>query len=65
MPPRGAAVAAAGGAPGAFVGGGSVALIAERGVARLDFISLAVASLTAALVLAAVRKAQYAEPRPQ
>lgn len=62
--PAGRAGGSIAGAAGAFVGGGSVAMIAERGVARVDFLSLAVACLTAALVLAAIRKAQYAEPRP-
>jgi uncharacterized membrane protein YeaQ/YmgE (transglycosylase-associated protein family) len=55
----------AGGAAGAFLGGAVFALIASRGVAGFDVVSLLIAFIGAALLLTIVRKAGYAEPRTQ
>jgi len=63
--PAGRLGALVAGAAGAFVGGGVVALVADHGIARFNFASLVAAAVTAYLVLAATRRAQYAEPRPQ
>ncbi len=63
--PAGRAGAALAGAAGAFVGGGLFTLLADRALSRLDVVSLAAAATAAAGVLAAVRSAQFAEPRPQ
>lgn len=52
-----------GGMAGAFLGGALVAMIASRGVAGFDLVSLLIAFIGAALMLAIVRKAAYAEPR--
>jgi uncharacterized membrane protein YeaQ/YmgE (transglycosylase-associated protein family) len=48
---------------GALVGGGIFSLIASRGVSGLDAVSLLLALAGAALVLAAIRKPGYTEPR--
>lgn len=53
------------GAAGGFVGGGLFALVADKGTAKLGLPGLATAAVTAVVVLAATRRAQYAEPRPQ
>ena len=63
--PAGRAGAALAGAAGAFLGGGLFTLLADRALSRVDVLSLAAAATAAAAVLAAVRSAQYAEPRPQ
>ena len=48
-----------GGILGACLGGGLFALIADRGVVRLDFVSLVVASISAALLLSVVRWVEH------
>ena len=53
-----------GGMAGAFIGGGVFSLIADRGVSGLDLISVLIAFIGAVLLLTAIRKAEYAEPRP-
>ena len=63
--PAGRAGAALAGAAGAFLGGGLFTLLADRALSRLDVLSLAPAATAAAVLLAAVRSAQFAEPRPQ
>jgi uncharacterized membrane protein YeaQ/YmgE (transglycosylase-associated protein family) len=55
----------AGGVAGAFLGGAIFSLVASRGVAGLDVLSLLIAFLGAALLLTIVRKAGYAQPRTQ
>ncbi len=52
-----------GGTAGAFLGGAVFSLVAERGVTGFDLLSLLIAALGAGLLLTAVRKAGYAEPR--
>lgn len=56
--------AAAAGAVGGFVGGGVFAALDDRAVSRLDVVTAASALIGAALMLAAMNKADYAEPRP-
>jgi uncharacterized membrane protein YeaQ/YmgE (transglycosylase-associated protein family) len=63
--PTGRAGAALAGAAGAFVGGGGLALVLERGAARLSLPTVVAAAVTAVLVLAVARRANYAQPRPQ
>ena len=63
--PAGRLGAALAGAAGAFLGGGLFTLLADRGLTRVDVLSLAAAATAAAVVLAAVRSAQFAEPRAQ
>lgn len=63
--PAGRLGAALVGAAGAFLGGGLITLLADRALSRVDVLSLVVAATAAAVVLAAVRSAQFAEPRPQ
>jgi uncharacterized membrane protein YeaQ/YmgE (transglycosylase-associated protein family) len=63
--PAGRAGAVLAGAAGAFLGGGLFTLLADRGLGGVDALSLATAAALAAVVLAAVRSAQLAEPRPQ
>ena len=58
----GAVVAAA---AGGFLGGGLLALLIHRGVARVSLATLAAAAVAAVLELAAIRRAEYAEPRPR
>jgi uncharacterized membrane protein YeaQ/YmgE (transglycosylase-associated protein family) len=53
----------AGGTAGAFLGGALFSLVADRGVAGFDFVSLLIAFVGAALLLTIVRKVGYAEPR--
>jgi uncharacterized membrane protein YeaQ/YmgE (transglycosylase-associated protein family) len=53
----------AGGAAGAFIGGAVFSLIADRGVSSFDALSMLLALAGAALLLTAVHKAAYAEPR--
>jgi uncharacterized membrane protein YeaQ/YmgE (transglycosylase-associated protein family) len=63
--PAGRLGAALAGAAGAFLGGGLFTLLADRVLSRVDVLSLASAATAAAVMLAAVRSAQFAEPRPQ
>jgi len=63
--PAGRLGAALAGAAGAFLGGGLFTLLADRHLSRIDALGLAIAATAAAVVLAAVRSAQFAEPRPQ
>ena len=63
--PAGRLGAALAGAGGAFLGGGMFTLLADRALSRVDVLSLAAAATAAAVLLAAVRSAQFAEPRPQ
>jgi uncharacterized membrane protein YeaQ/YmgE (transglycosylase-associated protein family) len=63
--PAGRPGAALAGAAGAFLGGGSYTLIADRHLSRVDPVSLVIAAALAAILLAAVRSAQFAEPRAQ
>jgi uncharacterized membrane protein YeaQ/YmgE (transglycosylase-associated protein family) len=51
-----------GGVAGAFLGGAVFSLIANRGVAGFDLVSLLIAFVGAALLLMIVRKAGYAGP---
>ncbi len=53
----------AGGVAGAFLGGAIFSLVANRGIAGFDIVSLLIAFAGAALLLTAVRKAGYAEPK--
>jgi uncharacterized membrane protein YeaQ/YmgE (transglycosylase-associated protein family) len=53
----------AGGMAGAFLGGAIFSLVADRGVAGLDTVSLLVAVVGAAVLLMVVRKADHAQPR--
>jgi uncharacterized membrane protein YeaQ/YmgE (transglycosylase-associated protein family) len=53
------------GAAGAFLGNGFFTLIADRHLSHVDPLSLVIAATMAVIVLAAVRSAQFAEPRPQ
>jgi uncharacterized membrane protein YeaQ/YmgE (transglycosylase-associated protein family) len=50
-----------GGTAGAFLGGAIFSLAADRGVTGLDPISLCIAFAGAALLLAVIRKAGYAD----
>jgi uncharacterized membrane protein YeaQ/YmgE (transglycosylase-associated protein family) len=52
-----------GGTAGAFLGGAIFSLLADRGVAGFDALSLLIALAGAALLLAVARRAAYAEPR--
>lgn len=63
--PAGRLGAALAGAAGAFLGGGFFTLIADRHLSHVDPLSLVIAATMAVIVLAAVRSAQFAEPRPQ
>jgi uncharacterized membrane protein YeaQ/YmgE (transglycosylase-associated protein family) len=63
--PAGRTGAVLAGAAGAFLGGGLFTLLADRHLSRIDALGLAIAATAAAVVLAAVRSAQFAEPRPQ
>ncbi len=63
--PGGVVGTVAGGMAGAFLGGAVFSLIADRGVAGLDAVSVLVAFIGAALLLTIVRKAGYAQPRTQ
>jgi uncharacterized membrane protein YeaQ/YmgE (transglycosylase-associated protein family) len=53
------------GAAGAFVGGGLVTILANRAMAGVDLDGLAAGGVLAAVVVAALRQAQVAEPRAQ
>jgi uncharacterized membrane protein YeaQ/YmgE (transglycosylase-associated protein family) len=55
----------AGGVAGSFLGGAVFSLLASRGVAGFDVMSLLIAFIGAALLLTIVRKAGYAQPRTQ
>ena len=61
--PGGVLGTVAGGMAGAFLGGAAFSLIANRGVAGFDVVSLLIAFIGAALLLTIVRKAGYAHPR--
>lgn len=63
--PDGMAGAIAAGAAGAFVGSGLVTIFATRTVGGVDLDRLAVGGAIAAVVVAALRHAQHAEPRAQ
>jgi uncharacterized membrane protein YeaQ/YmgE (transglycosylase-associated protein family) len=52
-----------GGMAGAFVGGGSIALLTGRNAGTIDPLDLVVAVAGAALLVLIVRKAAHAEPR--
>ena len=60
--PGGAIGTVVGGAAGAFLGGAGFSLLVDRGVSGFDPLGLLMALLGAALLLTAVRKADYAEP---
>jgi uncharacterized membrane protein YeaQ/YmgE (transglycosylase-associated protein family) len=60
--PGGAVGAAATGGIGGFVGGGVFAALDDRGVNGLDVVTASSAVVGAALMLAAMHKADYAEP---
>lgn len=62
-PPGGVVGTVSLGIAGGFLGGAIFSLIADRGVARLDVVSLLVAFVGAAALLGLVSKADYAEPR--
>jgi uncharacterized membrane protein YeaQ/YmgE (transglycosylase-associated protein family) len=53
----------AAGTAGAFLGGATFTLLAGRAVSGLDLVSLLIALVGAGLLLAAVHKAAYTEPR--
>jgi uncharacterized membrane protein YeaQ/YmgE (transglycosylase-associated protein family) len=61
--PGGALGTTAGGVAGSFLGGAVFSLVANRGVAGFDVVSLLIAFIGAALLLTVVRKAGHAEPR--
>lgn len=61
--PFGAPGAVGGGLVGAFMGGAVFSLIAGRGVAGFDPISLLIALVGAIALLALLRAVGYAEPR--
>jgi uncharacterized membrane protein YeaQ/YmgE (transglycosylase-associated protein family) len=61
--PGGVLGTVAAGMAGAFLGGAVFSLIASRGVAGFDVVSLLIAFIGAALLLTIVRKAGYAQPR--
>lgn len=63
--PAGRAGTTAVGAAGAFVGGGVMTLLAGHRSGRVDFETLVAAAALAAVVLSALRHAQFAEPRSQ
>ena len=60
--PGGAVGTVVGGAAGAFLGGAGFSLLVDRGVSGFDPLSLQLALIGAALLLTAVRKADYVEP---
>jgi uncharacterized membrane protein YeaQ/YmgE (transglycosylase-associated protein family) len=61
--PAGWPGAIAGGAAGAFVGGGLVTILASQETAGIDLDRLAAGGAVAAAVVAALRHAQRVEPR--
>jgi uncharacterized membrane protein YeaQ/YmgE (transglycosylase-associated protein family) len=63
--PGGALGAAVTGAVGGFVGGGVFAALDDRSVDALDLVTAVSALVGAALMLTAMNKADYAEPRPE
>ena len=63
--PGGALGAAIAGAVGGFVGGGVFAALDDRPVNGLGATTALSAVVGAALMLAAMHKADYAEPRPE
>lgn len=63
--PAGPAGAIAAGAAGAFVGGGLVTIFVTRAVGGVDLGRLAAGGAIAAVVVAALRHAEHAEPRAQ
>ena len=62
--PGGALGAAVTGAVGGFVGGGVFAALDDRAVHGLDAVTALSALVGAAVMLTAMHKADYAEPRP-
>jgi uncharacterized membrane protein YeaQ/YmgE (transglycosylase-associated protein family) len=60
--PGGALGTLVGGMAGAVLGGGLFSLIADRGVAGLDVVSIAIALVGAGILLTLVRWAGHAEP---
>jgi uncharacterized membrane protein YeaQ/YmgE (transglycosylase-associated protein family) len=60
--PGGVLGTVAGGMAGAFLGGAIFSLLADRGVAGFDVVSLLIAFAGAAMLLTIVRKAGYADP---
>lgn len=60
--PGGALGTSAGGTAGAFLGGATFSLIADRDVTGFDPLSLCVAFAGAAALLAVIRKAGYQDP---
>lgn len=52
----------AGGTAGAFLGGAIFTLLVGRGVSGVDLVSLLMALIGAAVLLAAVQKAAHSEP---
>lgn len=52
-----------GGVAGAFLGGAIFSLIADRGIAGFDIVSLLIAFVGAALLLTVLRKTGHAQPR--
>jgi uncharacterized membrane protein YeaQ/YmgE (transglycosylase-associated protein family) len=62
--PGGALGAAITGAAGGFVGGGVFAALDDRSVSGLDLVTAVTAIVGAVLMLTAIHKADYAEPRP-
>ena len=63
--PGGSPGAAVTGAVGGFVGGGVFAALDDRTVSGFDLVTAATALVGAALMLTAMQKADYAEPRPE
>jgi len=63
--PAGWPGAIAAGAAGAFVGGGLVTIFANRAMGGVDLDRLAAGVAVAAVVVAALRQAQLAEPSAQ
>jgi uncharacterized membrane protein YeaQ/YmgE (transglycosylase-associated protein family) len=61
--PGGTVGTIAGGATGAFLGGGLARLLADRGAAGFDGTSLLIAAIGAIVLLSAVRTADHTEPR--
>jgi uncharacterized membrane protein YeaQ/YmgE (transglycosylase-associated protein family) len=62
--PGGTLGAAVTGAVGGFVGGGVFAALDDRSITGLDLVTAVSAVVGAALMLTAMNKADYAEPRP-
>ena len=61
--PGGTVGTIAGGATGAFLGGGLARLLADRGIAGFDATSVVIAAFGAIVLLSAIRTADHAEPQ--